>query len=203
MAEKMLDCRGLACPAPVLQTKELIDQGGVDQLVVWVDNEAAQQNVSRFLNRAGYEVAVAAVPEGIRIVGTRPGEEAAGRPQSPAGQPEPEPRKVMVLVGCDRLGRGDDYLGGRLLVNFLGTLKEMGPELWTLVLVNAGVKLACAGSEVVPVLQQLGAQGVNLLVCGTCLNHFQLLDQKLVGETTNMLDIVTAMQVADKVITLT
>jgi hypothetical protein len=41
------------------------------------------------------------------------------------------------------------------------------------------------------------------MVCGTCLNHFQLLEQKQVGETTNMLDIVTAMQLADKVITLT
>ena len=34
------------------------------------------------------------------------------------------------------------------MVNFLGTLKEMGRELWTLVLLNSGVKLACTGSEV-------------------------------------------------------
>ena len=40
-------------------------------------------------------------------------------------------------------------------------------------------------------------------MCGTCLNHFKLLEAKQVGETTNMLDIVTAMQLADKVITLT
>jgi len=42
-----------------------------------------------------------------------------------------------------------------------------------------------------------------VLVCGTCLNHFQLLEQKKVGETTNMLDIVTHMHLADKVISLT
>ena len=51
--------------------------------------------------------------------------------------------------------------------------------------------------------QALEQSGVRLLVCGTCLNHFQLLEAKQVGETTNMLDIVTAMQLADKVITLT
>ena len=39
------------------------------------------------------------------------------------------------------------------------------------------------------------------MVCGTCLNHFGLLDKKQCGETTNMLDIVTSLQVADKVIT--
>jgi hypothetical protein len=60
-----------------------------------------------------------------------------------------------------------------------------------------------AGSEVLAGLKDLEQSGVRLLVCGTCLNHFQLLEAKQVGETTNMLDIVTAMQLADKVITLT
>jgi len=45
-------------------------------------------------------------------------------------------------------------------------------------------------------------QGLHILVCGTCLTHFNLLDKKQVGNTTNMLDIVTAMQLADKVINI-
>ena len=106
-------------------------------------------------------------------------------------------------MGADRLGRGDDVLGAKLMANFIATLKEMGPDLWCVVMVNAGVKLAVAGSEVLAGLLALEQSGVRLLVCGTCLNHFQLLEAKQVGETTNMLDIVTAMQLADKVITLT
>jgi len=118
--------------------------------------------------------------------------------------PEPAPgQKILVHIGTDRMGRGDDTLGRKLLVNFIDTLKEMGPELWGLVLVNAGVKLAVAGSEVLGSLQELEKGGVMVLVCGTCLNHFNLLEQKQVGETTNMLDIVTHMQLADKVISLT
>jgi intracellular sulfur oxidation DsrE/DsrF family protein len=70
-------------------------------------------------------------------------------------------------------------------------------------MVNAGVKLAVAGSEVLPGLLALEQSGVRLLVCGTCLTHFQLLEAKQAGETTNMLDIITAMHLADKVITLT
>ena len=53
-----------------------------------------------------------------------------------------------------------------------------------------------------PVLKDYENQGLHILVCGTCLTHFDLLDQKQVGETTNMLDIVTAMQLADKVISM-
>ena len=49
---------------------------------------------------------------------------------------------------------------------------------------------------------ELETEGLTILVCGTCLDHFDLLARKQVGQTTNMLDIVTAMQLADKVINI-
>ncbi|MEW6658306.1 MAG: sulfurtransferase-like selenium metabolism protein YedF [Thermodesulfobacteriota bacterium] len=201
MAEKQLDCRGLACPHPVVKTKELIDQGGVEQIRVLVDNAAARENVSRFLKRSGYEVRVEEQAGTLAVIG-RLGEGAAAARPGTVCAPEAR-QKVLVLIGTDRLGTGDDVLGQKLLINFIGTLKEMGPELWCLVLVNAGVKLAVAGSEVLANLQELENSGVMVLVCGTCLHHFRLLEQKQVGETTNMLDIVTHLQLADKVIPLT
>jgi len=200
MSEKTLDCRGLACPNPVIKTKELIDQGEVQQLTVLVDNPAAQENVSRFLRRAGFEVKTERQGDSFAITGAR---KDTGTCQVVAETPEEGGRKILVLMGADRLGRGDDLLGAKLIGNFIATLKEMGPELWCVVLLNAGVKLAVAGSEVLAGLHNLEQSGVRLLVCGTCLNYFQLLEAKQAGETTNMLDIVTAMQVADKVITLT
>jgi hypothetical protein len=78
----------------------------------------------------------------------------------------------------------------------------MGDELWRLVFVNNGVKLTIEGSEVIEDLKAYEAVGLTILVCGTCLDHFNLLEKKQVGETTNMLDIVTAMQLSDKVINL-
>ena len=108
----------------------------------------------------------------------------------------------MVMCATDRIGFGDETLGQKLMVNFIRTLKEMGPELWRLVLVNNGVKLAVAGSPVLEDLKAYEAAGATVLVCGTCLEHFNLLAQKQVGQTTNMLDIVTAMQLADKVVNL-
>ncbi len=80
--------------------------------------------------------------------------------------------------------------------------KEMGPDLWRLVFVNNGVKLTVQGSELLSELKQLQDSGLQILVCGTCLTHFDPLEHKQVGETTNMLDIVTAMQLADKVINI-
>lgn len=205
--EYIIDCRGLACPAPVLRAKETIDREPVDCLVMLVDNDAARENVSRFLSRAGYTVRLeewegAQAVVGERAGGAAPAESAPAKPAVPAPQAAAGP-KIMVLAGSDRLGTGDDFLGERLMASFLATLKEMGRELWALVLLNAGVKLACTGSEVLTTLQELQAIGAQVLVCGTCLNHFKLLEQKQVGETTNMLDIVTHMQLADKVVSVT
>ena len=196
-----LDCRGQACPHPVLKTKEIVDQGDVLQVTVLVDNDAARQNVSRFLERSGYEVQVAPRGADLAVTGTR-GQQSSAMPPEDTWE-QTAARKILVLVGTDRLGTGDDDLGRKLIASFIGTLKEMGRELWCLVLLNAGVKLAVADSEMLTSIQELEKEGVMVLVCGTCLTHFQLLEQKQVGETTNMLDIVTHMQLADQVIPLT
>jgi selenium metabolism protein YedF len=119
-----------------------------------------------------------------------------------AQKPGMEKKKIVVMVATDRMGFGDDELGFKLMINFIKTLKEMGDELWRLIFVNNGVKLTIAGSQVLSELKELEEGGVLILVCGTCLDHFDLLDRKQVGETTNMLDVVTAMQLADKVINI-
>ena len=78
----------------------------------------------------------------------------------------------------------------------------MGKDLWRVVMVNAAVKLATSGNPHLEALQALEAQGVGVLVCGTCLEFFGLLDKRAVGQTTNMLDVVTSLQLASKVIDL-
>ena len=196
-----LDCRGLACPAPVLQTKQMIEEENPSEISVVVDNPASKENVSRFLGSRKFEVLVEQKGSDFYILGKR--EAGASSPRPPvASWPAPEKKKIMVMIATDRMGFGDDELGKKLAVSFIRTLKEMGDELWRLVLVNNGVKLTIGGSEVLDVLQDYAKEGLTILVCGTCLNHFKLLDKKQVGETTNMLDIVTAMQLADKVISL-
>jgi len=204
---KEIDCRGLACPGPVLKAKNLIDESAPAELKIIVDNEAAVQNVSRFLGSRQYKVSVSLEGEGTCVKGEK-GADAGVKDaiakevthRGIADQPR-ETARILVLVSNDRMGHGDDLLGKKLLVSFLTTLKEMGKELWRLVFINNGVKLTVEGSDLLGVLSELEKEST-ILVCGTCLTHFELLDKKKVGQTTNMLDIVTAMQLADKVITV-
>lgn len=193
-----IDARGQACPAPVLMAKEAVERDNPAAVNILVDNEAARQNVTRFLESSKYTVESTPMESGFEITGSREGEILLGRCE--IVPPETGAQKIMVMVATDRMGAGDDMLGKKLMVNFIKTLKEMGPELWRLVFVNNGVKLSIDDSPVLGELKAMTSNGTTLLVCGTCLDHFDLLDRKSVGETTNMLDIVTAMQAADKVV---
>jgi selenium metabolism protein YedF len=200
---KEIDARGLACPTPVLMTKAAVEDEGAQALTVVVDNEASQQNVVRFLESKGFNATASTRGVDFIITGL-----ADDQPVSETSVEMPTQRivegrqKIMVMCATDRIGVGDDELGRKLMINFIKTIGEMGPELWRLIFVNNGVKLTVKGSQLVPVLQDYQESGLTILVCGTCLTHYNLLDQKQVGETTNMLDIVTAMQLADKVINL-
>jgi len=200
MSEVRLECQGLPCPQPVLKCKNAVEKDKPARLVAVVDNDAARENVSRFLTMQGYECTVEANgPEFIVTAAKKDGGAAECEVCEPAGAPAAG-QKNLVFLGADVVGAGDDVLGGKLMMNFLLTLKEMGDDLWRIVMVNGGVKLSVEGSPCLKALKDLEDAGVSVLVCGTCLEHFGLSGKNGVGQVTNMLDIVTSFQLATKVI---
>lgn len=201
-----LDCKGLPCPQPVLLCKKRIEQNAPEAFSVLVDNEAARQNVMRFLTTQGYDAQAQDLGAGVwRLSAVKdPNKQAASPAPDPASYlceaPAQGPAQIVVLLPGDVIGQGDDALGAKLMFNFIATLPELGETLWRVILLNAGVKLATEGSAVLDKLQGLERAGVSILVCGTCLDHFGLMQKKGVGETTNMMDVVTSLQLATKVI---
>ncbi len=201
MAET-LDCRGLVCPEPVIRTRALL-QSSPEEVEVLVDNAPASENVSRLLAKSGYAPQVERREEKLwAVTASRSGVSCAAAEEviAAAGNGEEKPCRTLVFLSSDTVGSGSDELGGRLMANFLATLPEMGSNLWRVVMVNGGVRLASTPGPCLDALKKLEANGVSLLVCGTCLDYYHLLDKKQVGETTNMLDIVTSLDLADKVI---
>ena len=199
---KLLNCRGMACPQPVIRSRELVD-AGTAELEVLVDNEPAAENVERFLRGRGYAVDRAKEGDGLWRLTARAGEGAAVganpvRAETASGLGREA--GTLVLITTESLGRGDEGLGKKLMTNFLATLPELGSRLWRLVLLNGGVKLAARPGPALEALQSLAQSGVSVLVCGTRLAHYGLLEAKAVGETSNMLDIVTSLDLADKII---
>ena len=191
-----LNLSGLACPQPVLACRAFLEQEQVHALTVCVDNEAASVNVRRFLEQRGFQVVTE--KEGTLWRLDAAGMDAAR--QNGALTPQRAEKKILVFITTETLGIGDDGLGAKLMATFLATLPEMGDALWRVILLNGGVKLAAAPGDALQALRKLENSGVAVLVCGTCLAHYGLHPEKAVGETSNMLDIVTSLSLADLVI---
>ncbi len=108
----------------------------------------------------------------------------------------------VFLIQSDGLGRGEERLGGLLMANFLRALGENQEKPGSLIFWNTGVRLVCEGSPVLEQLKALQDQGVELIICQTCLNYFGLADKVKVGIVGGMPDILQTLLQADKVVTL-
>ena len=106
-------------------------------------------------------------------------------------------RPKTFLIQSEGLGRGDEQLGSMLMANFLRLLCENQDKPSSMIFWNTGVRLACEGSPVLHRLKQLEEQGVEVLACTTCLEHFELTDKLAVGKPTNMLKSIHAMLSSD------
>jgi selenium metabolism protein YedF len=195
--ERTLDCRGLACPIPVLRCKQCLEADAPNLITVTVDNQAARENVDRYLTREGYAVGVAEADGLFVLTAHRSATLPSPAPVQPVAA---DAGKTLIVITADTIGQGDATLGAKLMVNFCATLPELGEGLWRIILLNGGVKLSVDDSPVIGSLRTLAEAGVSILVCGTCLDFFGLLAAKAIGETTNMLDVVTSLALADKVI---
>jgi len=109
--------------------------------------------------------------------------------------------ETVVGVNGDSMGSGDEALGRKLLGSFLRTLGDLDQKPDAVVFYNAGVKLLADGTPLRVELKVLEDAGVDLLGCGTCLEHFGLIEKLVVGEVSNMRAIATRLLGANVVTT--
>lgn len=195
---KIVDCRGLACPQPVLSTREAL-QGATAPLLVLVDNEASAVNVRRFAESQGGRVSVSRQGGELQLT-IEPDHHAPAGEEPPIVCPVGSNRNLVVYVSSEGMGRGDEALGAVLMAAFLDTLSQFRDELSHVIFVNAGARLAVEGSPVLEQIRQLEQVGVQVLVCGTCLNHFGLQDRIAVGSVSNMYAIIETLAQAGRTI---
>ncbi len=197
---KTLDCRNLDCPQPVLRTKKALSEHAQDIEEIIVDNETARENVMRFLRSQGHD-ARWREEEGLFLITLeQQGEtvkEVAAAPFATA-----ESNTPVMMISTNELGRGSSELGGLLMRNFIYTITQRDDLPRTVILMNTGVKLSIEDSPVLEELTQLTEKGVEILVCGTCLDYYNLKEKHRVGLVSNMYDIVDALFAAERLVTL-
>lgn len=212
-----LDCRGLSCPLPVLETKKALERLERGGLRVIVDNEAARDNVRRFALHAGWEVEVAA-EKGLYYLtitrgpaGAKPGTEADAGPAEKTRAPEatagpcaipPTDARTVYLVTSSTLGQGAADLGETLMKGFFETLARRDVPPAAVIFLNTGVYLSTEGSPVLEALHRLAAGGAQVLSCGTCLEYYGLKDRLAAGRVTNMYEICDLLAGPHRVVSI-
>lgn len=198
MSPTILDCTGLVCPRPVIQTKEAFAKGNADlRLLVIVDNEAACDNVRRFAESQDGTVLVEQKGDIWELLLQDVATASSETTLVCAGDTK---KKIVVHISSEFMGQGDDALGARLMLAYFDTLAQFAENVTDITLVNSGVKLICEDSPVLQEAQELAKLGVRITACGVCLSHYGLAEQVRVGTASNMFSILAAQKDADLVL---
>ena len=201
--EKIIDCKGMACPLPVVNAKKAAERlNSGDVLTVLVDNEIAVQNLTRFAEhkgfgvsaekKAGREYAVIMTISGAVAEETRDEEIACVMDSRRKG--------MLVVLSGNVMGTGDPKLGTSLMKAFVFALTKQDQLPDTILCYNTGASLTCEGADTLEDLKLLESEGVTILTCGTCLDFYGLKEKLAVGGVTNMYDIVERMESAAQII---
>ena len=194
---------GDACPIPVVKTiKALAALGGAGTIETLVDNEVAVENLKRLASEKGCGVSVEKaaekewhvtfdVPEGLSV--------DAGEADD-AQCLVPAKKNLVIQVSSDAMGAGSDELGRNLMKAFIYAVTQQDELPATMLFYNGGAHLTCEGSPALDDLKALAEQGVEILTCGTCLNHYGIADKLAVGEVTNMYVICQKLEQASCIV---
>jgi len=198
---KIVNATGLACPQPVVLAKQAIETS--ERVKVIVDNETALENVKRLGTKLGCDVQITSKEGGlfeimlIRKAGVPLSSEKVNiscDPSTAASGP------FVIVCSEDKMGRGNDELGAVLIRAYFHTVAEQAEKPDIIIFYNTGVNLTVHGSEVLEDLKALSDKGVEILVCGTCLNFFGIKEKLGVGIVSNMYDIASTMSSAGRLV---
>ncbi len=190
---KIIDCKGLACPKPVILTKKELEGMTEGELKVIVDNAAARENVSRFAKNQGLEYNVNEKDGLYHIIIKKTAQQTCELMNF-------DNKNLIIMITSDKFGSGEDKLGAALMKSYLYALTESDKKPEKMFFVNGGVKLTCEGTEVLESLESLNSAGVEIFSCGTCLDFYGLKDKLLIGGITNMYTIVESTNGASNTI---
>ena len=198
---EIIDARGLPCPRPVLMTKKTLDDGKSD-FIILVSGIDQAENVMKFAHSRKHTAGVKETSDGYRVIIGAADASAKDAENLPRRREDPDASTVVMTIKSSEMGVGDSILGGVLIRALFHTLTETDEIPNTIVFYNDGVRLTVEGSPILDDLSALEKNGVELLVCGTCLGHYGLKDSLAAGTVSNMYTIAETLLRAGKVVTI-
>ncbi len=206
---RIIDTRGKLCPQPIIMTRAAIkDCAEGENFEIIVDNNMACSNLLNYLaelsiyptvQTEGNEQTLSFIYETKCPVTT---EQKSHTDSIPTQNPITCLNTVLVIKS-NQMGIGEEELGKLLIRSYLNTLNQDDSLLpSTIVAYNSGVYCAVEGTDTANTLKELEQKGVKIILCGTCLDYYELKDNIGAGQISNMFQIAETIAKADKVLYL-
>jgi selenium metabolism protein YedF len=199
----IVDTKGQLCPKPLILTRKAIKEAakGADIEVI-CGNDIAFKNVCSYLNDQKIEINTESDGNEFRIKFNTSADTVA--PQITEEYcPVPEKNELsntVITVKSNKMGEGDPELGEILIKAFINTISELDRLPSHVIFYNSGVKLTTQESGVTDALKELNNSGVKIIVCGTCVDFYDIKDKVEVGTISNMYTISDIMDKANKIV---
>jgi selenium metabolism protein YedF len=201
---RIVDTKGQLCPAPLIAAKRALKETAEGKsFIVLTDNKISFDNLSSFLkdNKAEFQVSETG---GVWALTIRKTTVDIIQPDAEKYCTHEishfEKGNYVVAITSDKMGEGDDDLGRLLISNFIKALKDLDKLPCHIVFYNKGVTLAVKDSPVIDHIKDLDKMGVELHLCATCVNHYKLENNVVVGTLSNMYSIAEIMASAGNVV---
>ena len=196
---KKIDLRGRSCPFPVIETKKYLEQE-IKKLYVLLDSTTARGNVSKLAHSYKYSVNIKEEAQQYCLYLEKGKTEVSSEQSCVNLSGSKVASAKAILITSELLGQGCEELGKIIIRAFLYALAENDVLPEQIFFLNSRIKLTVKRSPVLSILRELEEKGVEILVCGTCLDYYNLKEKLAVGKSTNMYDIAQVLMLKENII---
>lgn len=106
---------------------------------------------------------------------------------------------LVCRAGLGEVKEADEEFGVEMFDKFLHSLEKRDLEGEALCFYTEGVQLLAEDSKIIESLKLVEKLGMKIVICGTCVDYFDLEGQIEVGEIGTMAQIVELLRSADNV----
>jgi selenium metabolism protein YedF len=192
---EIINVIGKPCPIPVIEAKKALRKiPAGEKIQILVDNDLSCRNLEKMARAVGSPCEYEKQEDGNILVTITAAQET--RTADAGGG------SLVVAIGRNTMGSGNDDLGAILIKGFIYSLTELDKPPEAMLFFNSGVRLTTEGSTALEDLKKLEEKGTVISSCGTCLDFYKVKDKLAVGSVTNMYAIVQAMGEAGRLINL-
>lgn len=195
-----IDTRGKICPAPLIMTKQAIKVADTNtSFTVICDNETAKNNLVAYLNEMGLKTQCTQHEKEYNITFSKT-TTTSTQNSSPEKYCSSSATTYVVAIKSEYMGGGDEILGAILMRAFINSLPEAEKLPSHIVIYNSGVRIALNDCDTALSLEKLTARGVQIIICGTCIDYYNVKEKLYVGSIGNMYKITEILSNAGHVV---